>query len=210
MSSETKARARRTLEDIEEYYPPEAILEALEGKTGWSYKVNGDLYSLRDRALVCVLYLCALRVSEALRLRKVQFRIEEEKQRVRVIGILLSKRKEYSRVKFREAWLPLASGSLQTPRQKMTRMVLEYINHIDANDRLFPFGRSRALQIVHSISPKFWCHLFRALGENFLYDAWDHDMLAVSDFVKVDPRPLKSTFDEVMRSTDLFESHYAV
>jgi len=33
--------------------------------------------------------------------------------------------------------------------------------------------------------------LFRALGENFLYDAWDHDILAVSDYVKVNPRTLE-------------------
>ena len=46
-------------------------------------------------ALVYVLYLCALPVSETLRLTKPQFRIEVEKQRVKVVGILLSKRKEY-------------------------------------------------------------------------------------------------------------------
>ena len=141
--------------------------------------------------LVCILYLCALRISEALRLKKSQFRVEEEKQRVRVIGILLSKRKEYSRVKFREAWLPLPSGSMETPRQKMTKMVTDYLNRLGEDERLFPFGRSRAWQIVHSMSKEFWPHLFRALGENFLYDAWDHDMLAVSDYVKVNPRTLE-------------------
>jgi hypothetical protein len=108
-----------------------------------------------------------------------------------VVGILLSKRKEYSIVKYREAWMPLASGSLPTPRQKMTVIVLEYLECLGNDDRLFPFGRSRAWQIVHSFSPAFWCHLFRALGENFLYDAWDHDMLAVSDYVKVNPRTLE-------------------
>jgi integrase len=146
---------------------------------------------LRDKALVCVLYLCALRISEALRLKKSQFRMEEEKQRVRVIGILLSKRKEYSKVKFREAWLPLPNVSLLTPRQKMTKIVIDYLYCIGDEDRLFPFGRSRAWQIVNSTSGEFWCHLFRALGENFLYDAWDHDMLAVSDYVKVNPRTLE-------------------
>jgi len=94
-------------------------------------------------------------------------------------------------VKFREAWLPFASGSLMTPRQKMTSIVLEYLSHLRDDDRLFPFGRSRAWQIVHSTSPAFWPHLFRALGENYLYDAWDHDMLAVSDYVKVNLRTLE-------------------
>jgi hypothetical protein len=63
----------------------------------------------------------------------------------------------------------------------MTAIVLEYLGQLEEDGRLFHFGRSRAWQIVHSISPDFWWHLFRALGENFLYDAWDHDMLAASD-----------------------------
>jgi len=193
VGSETKTpKARRTLEDIQEYYSPETILEVLGKRTGWNYQSNEDYFRLRDRTLVCVLYLCALRVSEAPRLKKSQFRIDEERQRVRVVGILLSKRKEYSIVKYREAWLPLASGSLLTPRQKMTSTVLEYLDCLAGdNDNLFHFGRSRAWQIVHSMSPDFWPHLFRALGENFLYDAWDHDMLAVSDYVKVNPRTLE-------------------
>ena len=69
--------------------------------------------------------------------------------------------------------------------------MLEYLSHLRDDDRLFPFGRSRAWQIVHSTSPAFWPHLFRALGENYLYDALVHDMHAVSDFVKVIPRPLE-------------------
>jgi hypothetical protein len=94
-------------------------------------------------------------------------------------------------VKFREAWLPLPSGSLVTPRQGMTRIVTDYLNRLGEDEKLFPFGRSRAWQIVHSMSQDFWPHLFRALGENFLYDAWDHDMLDVSDYVKVNPRTLE-------------------
>jgi hypothetical protein len=73
----------------------------------------------------------------------------------------------------------------------MTGIILEYLSYLSDDERLFPFGRSRAWQMVHSISPDFWCHLFRALGENFLYDAWDRDMLAVSDYVKVNPRTLE-------------------
>ena len=76
----------RTLEDIQEYYSPETMLKVLEQNVGWGYRVSEDFYRLRDRALVCVLYLCALRVSEALRLRKSQFRVEEERQRSGWLG----------------------------------------------------------------------------------------------------------------------------
>jgi hypothetical protein len=116
---------------------------------------------------------------------------------------LLSKRKESSIVKYRETWLPLPSGRLKTTRQRMTGIVLEHLSHINDEERLFPFGRSRAWEIVHSISPDFWCHLFRALGENFLYDAWDHDMLAVSDYVKVNPRTLEKY---IRRSYEKYKS----
>ncbi len=73
----------------------------------------------------------------------------------------------------------------------MTKIIVDYLDLIGDKDRLFPIGRSRAWQIVNSTSGEFWCHLFRALGENFLYDAWDHDMLAVSDYIKVNPRTLE-------------------
>ena len=73
----------------------------------------------------------------------------------------------------------------------MTNIVLDHLSHVNDDDRLFPFGRSGAYQIVHAMSPDFWCHLFGALGENFLCDAWNHDMLAVSDYVKVNPRTLE-------------------
>ena len=76
-------------------------------------------------------------------------------------------------MKHREAWMPVASGSFARPRQRMTGIVLDHLGHLNDDDRVFPFGRSRAYQIVHAMSPDFWCHLPRALGENFLYDAWN-------------------------------------
>jgi hypothetical protein len=53
----------------------------------------------------------------------------------------------------------------------MTRIVIEYLDHLGDDKRLFPFGRSRTWQIVYSFAPASWCHLFRALGANFLYGA---------------------------------------
>lgn len=47
-------------------------------------------------------------------------------------------------MKYREALLPLASGNLPTARQTMTNLVFEYLSCPEEDDRLFPFGRSRA------------------------------------------------------------------
>jgi hypothetical protein len=76
-------------------------------------------------------------------------------------------------------------------------MILEYVAHLRDEDRLFPFslekngrgqivGRKRAWQIVHALLPEFTAHWLLAFGEDFLYGEWDHDLLAVSDYVKVD------------------------
>jgi hypothetical protein len=41
--------------------------------------------------------------------------MEEDRQRVKVV-VILGKMKDYSIVKFRRTWLPLASGGLPTRR----------------------------------------------------------------------------------------------
>jgi hypothetical protein len=93
--------------------------------------------------------------------------------------------------------LPL-SGS----RELLSRMVLDYVSLLRDEDRLFPFsleknadgqiiGCKRAWQIVHALLPEFTAQWLRAFGEDFLYGEWDHDLLAVSDYVKVDPRTLQ-------------------
>ncbi|MDH5690375.1 MAG: tyrosine-type recombinase/integrase [Candidatus Bathyarchaeota archaeon] len=180
---------RRTLKYIEYYPTPQEIHDKIIHSKGWNY-VNAetrDLYVKRDRALVAILYLLALRISEALRLRRNQFVFHED--RIEVRGIKLSKsrikdkpRKEQYRD---EAYLPL-KGS----RVPLTKLVKEYLNNLKGNTQLFKFGRKRAWQIVVTLTGNT-CHWFRAFGEDFLYEEWDHDLLAVADYVKVDPRTLQ-------------------
>jgi hypothetical protein len=72
---------------------------------------------------------------------------------------------------------------------------VDYLRLLEPEDKLFNFGRTRALQITHSIlgTP---CHWLRAYGEDYLYENWDHDILAVADYVKVDPRTLQEYIRE--------------
>jgi len=83
-----------------------------------------------------------------------------------------------------EAFLPL-----EGERAALTQLVMDYLQLLKPQERLFNFGRTRALQITHSILgiPNHW---LRAYGEDYLYENWDHDILAVADYVKVDPRTL--------------------
>jgi len=183
---------RRTLKYIDHYPSPIEIYTKIMESKGWPYAQDQIFYLRRDRALVALLYILALRISEALRLKRSQFLFPEEtgyKDRVVVRSIELSKsrfkdkpRKEQYR---QEANLPL-KGS----RAPLTKLVIDYVKELKGDQVLFRFGRKRAWQIVGALTGET-CHWFRAFGEDFLYEEWDHDILAVADYLKVDPRTLQ-------------------
>ena len=182
---------KRTLKFIKSYPTPKELYGKIVNSEGWDYKSNREKFLIRDRALVAILYLLALRISEALRLRKEQFIFPEESGRedaviVREIKLSKSRWKDKPRKEqFRqEAFLPLRG-----PRAKLSRLVMRYLTMLGPQDKLFKFGTSRAWQIVTTMLD-VPCHWLRAYGENFLYDVWKHDLLAVSDYVKVNPRTL--------------------
>jgi len=76
-------------------------------------------------------------------------------------------------------------------RAEFTRLVMEYVDVIPDDAQLFPFDTGRGWQIVTSILPDHTCHWLRAYCENYLYDRWDKDLLAVADYIKVDERTLR-------------------
>jgi len=152
----------------------------------WPYKTNLEYYKKRDRALVSITYLLAARISEVLRLEKTQLTVEKDRVLVERIRLSKSFKKDKPRNDLfrQEAWLPLIG-----PRAKLTELVTEYLE-VCKTKKLFPFGRIRAWQIIVTIT-KEPCHWLRAFGENYLYDAWEKDILAVSDYIKVDVRTLQ-------------------
>jgi integrase len=179
---------RRTLKFIQYYPSPKELFQKIVNAHGWSYKTKVEFYRMRDRALAALTYLLGGRISEVLRLKKNQFIVGEDKVVVR--GIQLSKSRYKNRPRreqFREeAWLPLHSE-----RAGLTGLVLDYLRLMDGDDvLLFPFSRQRAWQIVSCLLG-VPCHWLRAYCENYLYDNWGKDILAVSDYIKVDPRTLQ-------------------
>jgi len=180
-------KGRRTLKYIQYYPTPTELYEKIVKGKGWNYKVDMDFYRARDRALAALTYLLGGRISEVLRLKKNQFIVGRDKVVVR--GIQLSKSRYKNRPRreqFREeAWLPL-SGE----RAPLTELVLDYLRLIGEDSLLFTFGRIRAWQIVSCLLG-VPCHWLRAYCENYLYDNWGKDILAVSDYIKVDPRTLQ-------------------
>jgi len=183
---------RRTLKFIPFYPSPKELYETLMKSPGWSYYTNREWYQKRDRAFCSLLYLLALRISEALRLTKAHFLLDEddvEKITVRAIKLSKTIRKGKPRItQYRhEGWLPLTG-----PRKPFTEFVLQFLDSIPEkkrNTRLFRFSNSRGWQIVTAnldVPP----HWLRAYGEDYLYGEWGNDLLAVADYISVDPRTL--------------------
>lgn len=177
---------RRTLIKIQSHPSPKELLQSLENSEGWKYKTKLDYYRKRDRALIALTYIGALRISETLRITKSMFQLEKIPYEIK--GIPLSKsvvKGKPRNVLYRLVRLPM-SGE----REELTEMILSYYR-ICETERLFPFCTHRAWKIITATIPEVTCHWLRAFGETYLYQNWDHDLLAVSDYVKVDGRTLQ-------------------
>ena len=179
---------RRTLKMIPYYPSPREIYQRLIESRGYPYKNNVEFNRSRDRALISIIYLAGLRVSETLRLRRSQFKFKPEY--IEVEGIKLSKSRvkgKPRRVQYRNARLPLKGE-----RAPLTNLVVDYITRLKDDERLFKFeSNQRAWQIVKAYFPEWTTHWLRAFCEDYLYDRWGHDLLAVADYVKVSPRTLE-------------------
>ena len=198
-------KAKRVLVDIPSYPTPAQVFKHLQNSEGWNYRINDEekaaWYRLRDKALVCLLYLIAPRISEVLRLKKSQFQLNKGMDRWEIIGMKLSKvktTKNKARVHTyrQEAWLPLAGE-----RAKFTEIFVQFLDVCceDEDRGIFYFRTTnRALQIVGALTG-MWNHYFRALGEQYLYRQWGNDLLAVADYVKVDPATLGKYIQESYR-----------
>jgi len=176
---------RKTLKDIAKVPTPDELWTQLMQGQGWDYKYNKERFIMRDRALVCLLYLGCLRVSEGLRVTKSIVQVLDD--RVFIQGILLSKskRKDKDRkVLYRDVQMP-RSGD----RVKFTELFMEYYKV--AQDKLFTFTTNRAWNVVKKLLPDATCHWLRSWGDTYLYQVWDHDIMALADYTKQDVRTLQ-------------------
>ncbi len=191
MEHKVTGENRRVLDDIDKYPSPKEIFEAIEAYQG-HYKTRQDFYVARDRALAAILYIAQLRKSEAHRLTKEQFKYEP----FRIVSVKLSKAERRNRKtgeivmrkkQYRTEILIPTKGELG----KIGNFVLKYLPFLSEKDRLFPFSdkAGRANQIIKEILgvPPHW---ERAFGENLLYEIFDNDLIAVANYVQVDPRTL--------------------
>jgi len=178
---------RKTLHKIPYYPEPKEIYKSLLKSEGWPYKTDKETYLIRDRSLASVTYLVGLRISETLRLTKGQFIEHENYIEIRTIELSKSQLKgKQRRDKYREGRLPL-----EGERLPLTKLVLLHLETLNEAGRLFRFKPARAWQIITCLFPDATCHWLRAWCEDYLYTKWGNDLLAVADYVKVDPRTLQ-------------------
>jgi integrase len=197
---DTRMFSRRTVSGDLVYPEPAALLKTIKESPGYPYAAyRNDLATVatlltRDRALVSLLYLAMLRVSEALRLRRYQFKIEEG--RVLLSNIRLSKRK-FADYRL-EAWLPLHGE-----RAPFTELFLKHLATVSDPDALLfpgtrwqtdetgertelrPLTTRHGWNVVNALTGSF-NHFFRALGEDYMVR---HGALLVDlgKYLKVDP-----------------------
>lgn len=211
----TQKKSRKTLEDIKHVPPPKDLYNELIASEGWLYKTENkkDIFLKRDRALAALLYIGDLRAIEALPLTRGQFEVKEKYIWIKDIQVGKTRN---GKKKYREARLPLIG-----PRRPFTDLIIQYVDTFHhADDRLFPWslkqiktplkqsyklkdgtektrysttlvGTRRMWQIIHALLPNYTQHWLRAFGYNFDYDHMNHDIMAVSDKTKADPRSLQ-------------------
>lgn len=199
------------MKQIKHIAPPQEIYAKLMKSLGWKYATEHKRFLTRDRALVALLYLGDFRISEVLPLTKENF--EELQKYVWVKDVVVGK-KRAGKIEYREAKLPLIGE-----RKVFTHLILDYLTILKPKQRLFPWslekrkypvgtyklkdgtvktrysvqiaGTKRAWQIVNALLPEYTQHWLRAFGYNFDYDHMEHDIMAVSDKTKADPRSLQ-------------------
>jgi len=156
----------------------EELRETVES-VNWGYKTNQDLYRLRDRAIVCLLILSGLRVSEAVQLKKLQFRVYKKK-------IILANVKTLKKGLVRHKIILPKRGRLAW----FTQVFEDWLRFVPSDDSyVFPSGnqfgfnwgkplsRKRVFWIVKTTTHKF-PHWFRGVCETiygrlvFKSDAW--------------------------------------
>jgi hypothetical protein len=216
MNESIKEPSRKTLDQIKHNPTPKDLYESLMSSEGWPYiKEDNKLKFLpRDRALVATLYLGDFRVSEVLPLTKDNFELTTEYLWVKDVKV---GKKRHNKITWREAKFPLVKERLPftqlvldyldslKPHQrlfpwslKVTKTELKNWQYsvkgsteLRSRYSVKMIGTTRAWQIVNALLPEYTEHWLRAFGYNYDYDHMDHDIMAVSDKTKADPRSLQ-------------------
>lgn len=199
--------AKRTLKDVDEWLTPEEIYDLITSGS-WPYKETPTFYKTRDRCLMALYFLTGGRNNEVLRLKKKNFNLTTDPQFIILKRMHISKRtkktisrfgaKVTKRINIR---LPLF-GKLSP----FTMLVMDYLDLLDDDDKLFDFSVRRSHQIIKHVTGK-WVHWFRAMSENY-YGQIFMDAVKLAKFMgvtNVQSVMAYIPFDEKAYKRDLLE-----
>lgn len=177
---------KRTLREIDKWLSAGEVYKLITTKS-WPYKQNIPFYQARDKALMSIDFTGAFRNNEPLRnLRKSNFR--NENNYLFLMEGKISKRsakliaKYGSRVTTREEiYFPKFTYALQP----FTDLVLTYLELLNEDQVLFPFGERRHHQTIYKVTGQ-WVHWLRAMGENWYgHNVFRNDPLSLAKFIGV-------------------------
>ena len=174
-------KKKRSVRDIPVFLDERLFEELyiLVNRSGWQYKTNREQFQFRDRALICLLVLTGLRISEALMLKRLQFRVYSDRILVRNVRTL---KRGKMRVK-----ITLPKQGKLAPFTEVFERWLRLVPEEDCY--VFPSGcawgfrwnkplsRKRAFWIIKTMTGRF-PHWFRSVCETiygrliFNSDAW--------------------------------------
>lgn len=109
--------------------------------------------NIQVKAMVSLLWLTGCRVSELLLIRKKDFTVDVNNNRL-LVNIITLKTRKKNLVKTRRT-LPI---SLEAP---FIEYVIDYFSYVNPEDRMFPFYRVKVWRMIKELNPSAWVHLFR-------------------------------------------------
>ena len=159
--------AKRTLKDVEEWLTPEQIYDLITSRS-WHHKENPSFHEKRDRCLMALYFLTGGRNNEVLKLKKKNFDATTHPQFIILKRMYISKRTKKTISRFgakvtRRINIRLPLFGRLSP---FTLLVMDYLDLINDDDKLFDFSVRRSHQIVKHVTGK-WVHWFRAMSENY-------------------------------------------
>lgn len=167
------------------YQPPLEIYKIIH-KGKWPYKTRLDFHRKRDLALAALIYLTSGRINEVLRLRKHQIEIDGEDPDFLVVHDFWISKRKGGKYEVRDIPLPRV-GKLAA----FTKLVEEYLDRLEPDDKLFKFGSSRALAIIGAMTgDRAWCHWFRAQSLSYMVNLLRSTIVVAHDRGVVNPATL--------------------
>lgn len=164
---------KRGVKSIKEYKLPRVIVSEIVGvrHLSWNPKTN-----LRNQALLSLLAVSGLRVSEVLKLEKEQFTYEEDFMVIKNVKVL----KKRDKATMNE--IPIRMSGVYEP---IVKIIIEYLD-TKKKGPIFKISRARAWQIVTGLTGK-WCHYYRSQRISFLVNTLKGGAASAGKVMKVVP-----------------------